>query len=129
VSTELRSHQGHRYQVEIINQCVWLRFRLPLSFRELEEMMLERRAVVSYETIRRGAPTSDEHALTSCADAVRDSRQVASQQGHRQDQQNQRYLWRAVVQHGNVHDVLIQPRRNGNVAKRFFRKLPKGFAT
>lgn len=29
----------------------------------------------------------------------------------------------AVDQHGNVLDVLIQSRRNGNAAKRFFRKL------
>ncbi len=36
------------------------------------------------------------------------------------------YLWRAVDQDGNVLDVLIQSRRNGNAAKRFFRKLLKG---
>jgi len=28
--------QGHRYPVEIINHCVWLYFRFPLSFREVE---------------------------------------------------------------------------------------------
>jgi putative transposase len=36
------------------------------------------------------------------------------------------YLWRAVDQHGNVLDVLVQSRRNANAAKRFFRKLLKG---
>nr|GLK36417.1 hypothetical protein GCM10017611_32740 [Rhodococcus wratislaviensis] len=36
------------------------------------------------------------------------------------------YLWRAVDQRGNVLDVLIQSRRNGNAVKRFFRKLLKG---
>ena len=36
------------------------------------------------------------------------------------------YLWRAVDQHGNVLDVLVQSRRNTNAAKRFFRKLLKG---
>jgi putative transposase len=36
------------------------------------------------------------------------------------------YLWRAVDQHGNVLDGLVQSRRNTKAAKRFFRKLLKG---
>ena len=36
------------------------------------------------------------------------------------------YLWRAVDQHGNVLDILVQSRRNAAAAKRFFRKLLKG---
>src|SRR6185369_8054659 len=36
------------------------------------------------------------------------------------------YLWRAVDQHGNVLEVLVQSRRNATAAKRFFRKLIKG---
>lgn len=47
------SYKGHRYPVEIINHCVWLYFRFTLSFREVEELMLARGVVVSYETIRR----------------------------------------------------------------------------
>ena len=47
------SYKGHRFSGEIINQCVWLYFRFPLSFREVEELMLQRGVVVSYETIRR----------------------------------------------------------------------------
>jgi transposase-like protein len=35
------------------------------------------------------------------------------------------YLWRAVDQHGNVLDILVQSRRNAVAAKRFFRKLLK----
>ena len=35
-------------------------------------------------------------------------------------------LWRAVDQHGNVLDVLVQSRRNTKAAKRFFRRLLKG---
>jgi putative transposase len=31
------------------------------------------------------------------------------------------YLWRAVDQHGNVLDVLVQSRRSTKAAKRFFR--------
>jgi putative transposase len=36
------------------------------------------------------------------------------------------YLWRAVDQDGNVLDILVQSRRNGKAAKRFFQKLLKG---
>ena len=34
MSTATASYKGHRYPVEIINHCVWLYFRFPLSFRE-----------------------------------------------------------------------------------------------
>ncbi len=35
------------------------------------------------------------------------------------------YLWRAVDQHGNVLDILVQSRRNKAAAKKFFRNLLK----
>ena len=38
---------------------------------------------------------------------------------------DQYYLWRAVDQEGVVLDILVQPRRNANAAKRFFRKFLK----
>jgi Transposase and inactivated derivatives len=47
------SYKGHRYPVEVISQCVWLYFRFPLSFREVEELLLQRGVIVSYETVRR----------------------------------------------------------------------------
>ena len=52
------SCKGHRYPVEVISHCVWLHFRFPLSFREIEELMLERGIVVSYERCAAGAPSS-----------------------------------------------------------------------
>src|SRR5260370_22891879 len=36
------------------------------------------------------------------------------------------YLWRAVDQDGEVLDILVQPRRNKEDAKKFLRKLLKG---
>ena len=38
----------------------------------------------------------------------------------------QHYLWRAVDQDGVVLDILVQERRDGTAAKRFFRRLLKG---
>ncbi|ESZ02475.1 transposase [Mesorhizobium sp. L48C026A00] len=42
----------HRFPPEIIAHAVWLYYRFPLSLRHVEEMLLERGIVVSYETIR-----------------------------------------------------------------------------
>ncbi|MEW2490803.1 hypothetical protein AB0915_33100, partial [Streptomyces sp. NPDC048411] len=46
------SYRGHRYPVEVISHCVWLYFRFLLSFREVEELMLQRGVIVSHETVR-----------------------------------------------------------------------------
>ena len=46
------SYRGYRFPREIIAHCVWLYFRFCLSFRDIQEMMLERGVEVSYEAIR-----------------------------------------------------------------------------
>ncbi len=52
MGVEAPSYKGFRFPVEIISHCVWLYHRFPLSFREVEEMMLGRGIVVSQEIIR-----------------------------------------------------------------------------
>jgi putative transposase len=52
VGTGAPTYRGFRYPAEIISHCVWLYYRFPLSFREVQEMMAERGVIVSYETIR-----------------------------------------------------------------------------
>ncbi|WP_430625869.1 hypothetical protein [Streptomyces sp. NBC_01264] len=37
MSSRTPSYKNHRYPAEIIAHCVWLYFRFPLSFREVEE--------------------------------------------------------------------------------------------
>jgi transposase-like protein len=51
------SYKRHRFPSQIIAHAVWLYFRFPLSLRLVEEMLLERGIVVSYETIRRWGKT------------------------------------------------------------------------
>ncbi|MCA1305259.1 IS6 family transposase, partial [Nitratireductor aquimarinus] len=53
MSTSAISYKRHRFPAEIIAHAVWLNYRFPLSLRHVEEMLLERGIVVSYETIRR----------------------------------------------------------------------------
>jgi putative transposase len=46
------SYKGFRFPPEIISLCVWLYHRFPLSFRDVQALMLERGVDVSYEAIR-----------------------------------------------------------------------------
>ena len=127
MSTATPSYKGHRYPVEIINHCVWLYFRFPLSLREVEELMLVRGVAVSYETIRRWCAKFGQ----AYANQLRRRRPRPGDKWHLDEVFvgiNGRlcYLWRAVDQHGNVLDVLVQSRRNAVAAQRFFGKLLKG---
>lgn len=47
------SYKRHRFPQQIIAHAVWPYFRFPLSLRLVEELLLERGIIVSYETIRR----------------------------------------------------------------------------
>jgi len=127
VRTATASYKGHRYLVEVINYCVWLYFQFPLSFREVEELMLQRGVVVSYETIGAGMPSSGRLTPTSCAvDAPAPATNATSTRSSSKINGKIHYLWRAVDQHGNVFDILVQRRRNTKAAKKFFRRLRKG---
>ena len=127
MTTPMLSCKGHRYPVEIINHRVWLYFRFPLSFREVEELMLERGLVVSYETIRRWCANLGQ----AYANQLRRRRARPGDKWHIDEvfiriNGGQHYLWRAVDQDGNVLDVLVQSHRNALAAKKFFRRLLKG---
>ena len=103
MSTATPSYKGHRYPVEIINHCVWLYFRFPLSFREVEELMLARAVVVSYETIRRWCAKFGQ----AYANQLRRRRPHPGDKWHLDEvfvriEGKLRYLWRAVDQQGDV---------------------------
>ncbi|WP_327341150.1 IS6 family transposase [Streptomyces europaeiscabiei] len=120
------SYKGHRYPVEVISHCVWLYFRFPLSFREVEELMLERGIVVSYETVRRWCAKFGQRY----AGALRRRHPRPGDKWHLDEVfikiiGEPKYLWRAVDQDGNVLDILVQNRRDKAAARRFFRRLMK----
>src|SRR5688572_25967439 len=107
------SYQGHRYPVEVTSQAVWLYPRFPLSFREVEELMLERGVIVSYETIRRWCAKFGQQD----ANALRRRRPRPGDTWHLDEvflkiNGQVRYLWRAVDQDGNVLDILVHNRRD-----------------
>jgi putative transposase len=120
------SYRGHRYPVEVISHCVWLYFRFPLSYREVEELMLERGVTVSYESVRRWCAKFGQ----AYANRLRRRRPKPGDKWHMDEvfikiNGQLHYLWRAVDQDGNVLDILVQSRRNARAAKRFFRRLLK----
>ena len=121
------SYKGFRFPVEVISHCVWLYHRFPLSFREVEEMMLERGVVVSHETIRQWCQKFGQ----AYANELRRRRPRPGDKWHLDEvfikiNGKTHYLWRAVDQDGNVLDILVTSRRNTTAAIRFFRKLLTG---
>src|SRR5918997_1646068 len=121
------SYKGFRYPVEVISHCVWLYHRFPLSFREVEEMMMERGVVVSHETLRQWCQKFGQ----TCANGLRRRRPRPGDKWHLDEvfikiNGKTHYLWRAVDQGGNMLDILVTSRRDTQAATRFFRKLLKG---
>lgn len=113
------NYKRHRFPPEIISHAVWLYFRFPLSLRLVEEMLLQRGVVVSYETVRRWASKfGPDYALRlkrktpSRRDIWHLDEVVISIRGEK------RYLWRAVDQDGYVLDEIVQERRDAKAAKR-----------
>ena len=45
-------YKGYRYPIEVIGHAVWQSHRFALSLRDVEELMVARGVVVTYETIR-----------------------------------------------------------------------------
>src|SRR3954453_5405931 len=105
------SYKHHRFPPQIIAHAVWLYFRFPLSLRLVEEMLLERGILVSYETVRRWAlKFGPDYArrLQRKKPGRRDNwhlDEVAITMAGRK-----RWLWRAVDQDGYVLDEIVQTR-------------------
>ncbi len=55
MAMERISYRRHRFPAEIIQHAVWLYFRFPLSYREVEDLLAAHGIDVSYETVRRWA--------------------------------------------------------------------------
>src|SRR3954452_25486469 len=47
------SYRGHRFPVPIIQHAIWLYLRFTLSYRDVEEFLVERGLDLSYKTVRR----------------------------------------------------------------------------
>jgi putative transposase len=121
------NYKGHRFPPEIISYAIWLYHRFTLSLRDVEDILAERGITVSHESIR----------FWCLKFGPQYARSIRRKQGRLGDtwyvdevfvkiQGEQRYLWRAVDQDGDVLDILVTKRRDKRAAKRFFRKVLKG---
>lgn len=120
----MNTFKRHRFPPDIISYAVWLYYRFNLSHRDIEDLLAERGIFVSYESIRlwckkfgpkfakRLKRKHHGYGDTFYIDEV-----FVKIDG------KQHYLWRAVDQDGEVVDVFLQARRDGDAAKRFFKRL------
>jgi transposase-like protein len=120
------SYSRHRFPGSVIQHAVWLYFRFPLSFRDVEDMLTERGIDVSYESVRRW---SVKFGL-GYARRLRKTRPRPDARWHLDEMfvsinGRQMYLWRAVDCEGEVLDILVQSRRNKKAALKLMRKLMK----
>ncbi len=114
----------HRFPAPVISYAVRPYYRFPLSHRDVEELRAERGIQVSYETVRRWAIKFG----SLFAEELR-RREARPGKSWYVDEvflrMNGRrvYLWRAVDEHGQVLDMLVQHRRDADAAERLFRRL------
>src|SRR5215831_11357433 len=120
-------YKNPRFPREIISHGVGVYYRFPLSYRDVEELLLERGIDVTHEAIRQwclqfGQDYANQlkHRRAQPGDKWHLDEVFLTMNGKRH------YLWRAVDQDDHVLDILVQSRRNKHAAKKFFRKLLKG---
>ena len=125
------SYRRHRFPPPVIQHAIWLYLRFTLSYRDVEDLLAERRLDVSYETVRRWVLKFG----PIIARRLRQRRPRPSARWHLDEMAvriagKHMYLWRAVDDEGEVLDMLVQRRRDKRAALRLMRKLLRklGFA-
>lgn len=126
MKTSNRLYIRHRFPAEIIQYAVWLYFKFNISYRDIEDLLAERGIQVSYEAIRLWCNKFGPKYATK----LRKKHQGYGDTFFLDEvfikiNGVQHYLWRAVDQDGEIVDIFLQKRRDGNAAKRFFKRLLK----
>ena len=119
-------YKGYRYPIEVNGHAVWLYHRFALSLRDVEELLLARGVVVSHETVRSWCARFG----PDYAKKLRRRRARPGDKWHLDEvfiriNGTIHYLWRAVDQHGNVLDILVQSRRDAKAADKHHEKCPR----
>jgi transposase-like protein len=112
---------GYRFPPEIITLAVRWYLRFGLSYRDVEELLAERRVEVDHVSIYRWV----QRFAPEFAEAARARQHVLGERWHVDETYLKvggtwRYLFRAIDQFGQVIDVFLSPRRNTEAARRFF---------
>ena len=120
----MNTYKRYRFPPHIISDAVWLYYRFNRSYRDIEDLLAERRIIVTRESIRLW--------FIKCG-ALYAKRLKRKHRGYSDTfyidevfikiNGKQHYLWRAVDQDGDLVDVYLQAKRNGAAAKRFLKRL------
>src|SRR3712207_5332119 len=116
--------KGRHFEATLILPAVSWYLRYPLSYRDIEELSLERGLEVDHSTLNRWvlayAPLIERRLRTfrkpHCG-SIRVDETYVKVRGR------WRYLYRAIDKHGNPVDFLLTAKRDLDAAKRFFRKM------
>ncbi len=121
--TEQNPFKWRHFESEIILLCVRWYLRYSLSYRDLEEIMLERGLHVDHTTIYRWVQRYAQELEKRCRPHLK-----ATNDSWRVDETSIKvkktwmYLYRAVDSEGNTLEFLLSPTRDAEAAKRFFFK-------
>ncbi|MEU7873109.1 IS6 family transposase [Dactylosporangium sp. NPDC049140] len=114
---------GFRFPPEVIVVAVRWYLRYSLSYRDAEELLVERGVKVDHVTVYRWV----QRFTPLLADAARFCRHSPGDRWFVDETYVKvsgvwRYVYRAVDQYGQVIDVLVSARRDADAARRFFRR-------
>jgi transposase-like protein len=120
---EQHPFKWRHFQAEIILLCVRWYLRYSLSYRDLEEIMLERGLHVDHTTIYRWVQQYAPELERRCRPHLKtttDSWRV--DETYIKVKKQWVYLYRAVDSQGNTLEFLLSPSRDAEAAQRFFLK-------
>jgi transposase-like protein len=114
---------GFRFPADVIVVAVRWYLRFNLSYRDVEELLVERGVEVDHATVYRWV----QRFTPLLADAARFCRHSPGDRWHVDETYVKvngvwPYVHRAVDQYGQVIDVLVSVRRDADAARRFFRR-------
>ena len=117
----------YQFPTVIIRRAVWRYFRIPLSYRDVEDLLAERDIDVSYETVRHWAlKFGQAYARRFQDNAPRPFARWHLDEVFVSTAGKRMYLCRAVGGECEVLDILAQPHRNKKVALKLMRRHLKG---
>lgn len=124
MSDALECPKGYRFPKAVISYAGYLYHRFLLSYRDAQELLFERGIDVSHETVRAWCARFG----PDIAEALRKRKPRRGRRWHLDEMRvvvggAVHWLWRAVNEHSDVLDVLLQAHRDTGAVKRFFRRL------